>query len=50
MGRISIILRWLFTCDDISIHYLHIVDICDTHRIVEDCDIYCTAVQIFLIY
>jgi len=37
MGRIGIILLWLFTCDDISIHYLHIVDKCDTHRIVEDC-------------
>jgi len=36
MGRIDIILHWLFTGDDISIHYLHIVDICDTHRIVED--------------
>jgi hypothetical protein len=37
MGRIDMILRWLFTCDDISIHYLHIVGKCDTRRIVEDC-------------
>lgn len=38
MGRIGII--WLFTCDDNSIHYLHIVDICDRHRIAEDFYIY----------